>query len=147
MVDWSNVRFLFCLIRFSLPLNVKLARSVKKYKVALHFKPIQQYSTYKTDLHSFTRLLEYSLCKFLTETFQNYQSEKKEREKKVSFKMQLTVIGISPDGKDYFYLLPTQCLKIGRCGFKYWITTCSCDMGQGVLYPLPSISSCLQWRR
>lgn len=82
------------------------------------------------NLHGFTRTLEYSLCKFLTETFQNYQSEKKEREKKVSFKMQHTVIGTSPGGKDYFCLLPSKCLKIGRCGVMYWIMTCYCDIGQ-----------------
>ena len=80
-------------------------------------KPIIKYL--EDSLCGFTRIVEYSLSNSLPEIFRSYQSEKKERGKKVTFKMQPTATGISLGGKDYFCILPTQGLKIERGGFKY----------------------------
>lgn len=80
-------------------------------------KPILKYL--EDSLCGFTRIVEYSLSDSLPETFRSYPRGKKERGKKVTFKMQPTATGISLGGKDYFCLLPTQGLKIERGGFKY----------------------------
>lgn len=131
MVDWLWCKFfIFFLSDFLFPLIYSVICFLAKY--GKNIKQFCLFSQSNNKVYGFTRILGFSLCNSLTETFQNYQSEKKGREKKVNFRMQRTAIGICPGGKDELGLLPTQCFKTGRCGFRYWITPWYCDIGRAV---------------
>ena len=77
-------------------------------------KPIIKYL--EDSLCGFTRIVEYSLSNSLPETFQSYQREKKERGKKVTFKMQPTATGIS-----LLYLNFPGGSWTNPCGFDPWV--------------------------
>lgn len=72
-------------------------------------------------LHGYTMsIFHFIIYNFLTEAFQNFQSEKKEKEKKVNFKMQRIAIGINPGGKDCFCALTDSLKWVG--GFSHLLT-------------------------